>query len=114
MIRPLKSLFPLVAVAGILSGCVSGPDYKRPEVTTPDRFRFSGQAGDDSLSNLPWWEVFQDPALQSLARTALTNNQDLAQAAARVEQARFQSAAADAHSSNPITHTRTHLGGATP
>ena len=37
---------------------------------------------------------FKDPMLQGLIRTALTNNYDLKQAVARVEQARYQASAA--------------------
>jgi multidrug efflux system outer membrane protein len=37
---------------------------------------------------LAWWRLFQDPALQDLIRSALTNNYDLRLAAARVEESR--------------------------
>jgi outer membrane protein TolC len=48
----------------------------------------------NSLADLPWWQVFQDPVLQGLIRTALTNNYDLQQAVARMEEARYQASAA--------------------
>jgi multidrug efflux system outer membrane protein len=48
------------------------------------------------LGDLPWWEVFKDATLQELIRAALTNNYDLKQAVARVEQARNMAAAARA------------------
>src|SRR5262249_19638865 len=38
--------------------------------------------------DLPWWQLFRDPTLQELIRAAVANNQDLALAAARVEEAR--------------------------
>ena len=37
-----------------------------------------------SLGDEKWWEVFQDPELQSLIRTALKNNYDVRIAATRV------------------------------
>jgi multidrug efflux system outer membrane protein len=37
---------------------------------------------------VPWWELFRDDTLQTLIRTALTNNYDVRIAATRVEQAR--------------------------
>jgi multidrug efflux system outer membrane protein len=43
-----------------------------------------------SLGDAKWWEVFQDPELQSLIRTALKNNYDVRIAAARVLQAQAQ------------------------
>lgn len=75
----------------VLSGCMVGPDYRRPDVTTPPAYRSQiGAAEAASFGDLPWWEVFRDPALQELVRTALANNLDLKQAVARVEQARAQ------------------------
>ena len=78
----------------LLAGCAVGPDYKRPAVSAPDNFRFAEGQTTNSLADLPWWQVFQDPRLQDLVRTALTNNYDLKQAVARVEQARNQAVAA--------------------
>jgi multidrug efflux system outer membrane protein len=45
---------------------------------------------DSTYADLPWWEVFQDPTLQQLIRTALANNLDLAIAVERVLQAEQQ------------------------
>jgi multidrug efflux system outer membrane protein len=72
------------------NGCAVGPNYKRPPVDAPDNFRFAQTAPTNSFGNLPWWEAFKDPILQGLIHTALTNNYDLKQAVARVEQARQQ------------------------
>src|SRR6185369_10641000 len=44
-----------------------------------------------SLADLPWWEVFGDPALRTLIQEALASNYDLRIAAERVQQARAQS-----------------------
>ena len=75
----------------LLSGCTVGPDYLRPKLLIPDSHRFSLEpAQADSLADLPWWELFRDPALQELTREALNNNYDLRIAAARVEEARAQ------------------------
>src|SRR4029077_16476594 len=43
----------------------------------------------ESFADLPWWELFRDPALATLLREALANNLDLADAIARVDVARF-------------------------
>jgi outer membrane protein, multidrug efflux system len=78
-------------LAATLASCAVGPDYQRPALSTPATYRFAaGPAGTNSLGDLAWWEVFKDPALQGLISTALTNNYDLRQAVARVEQARQQ------------------------
>src|SRR5665811_1552567 len=80
----------VVGSLAILGGCALGPSYKRPAIDTPSAYRFAEIQGTNSLGDLPWWQVFKDPILQDLIRTALTNNYDLKQAVARVEQARQQ------------------------
>ena len=47
-----------------------------------------GAAQQASYADLPWWEVFKDPALQELVKTSLANNYDLLIAVERIEQAR--------------------------
>ena len=83
------ALATVAAALVLAAGCAVGPDYRRPEVTAPVAFR--GETGPSeaaSLADLPWWEVFDDPALQGLVREALAGNYDLRIAVARVEQAR--------------------------
>jgi len=80
--------FSLVVALALLGGCAVGPNYKPPAANAPDNFRFAQSQTTNSFADLPWWEVFKDPVLQDLIRTALTNNYDLKQAVARVEQAR--------------------------
>lgn len=95
-------LLLLVAVAGLV-GCAVGPNYKRPRVDVPGAYRgvtsdssaqtpapVNGQKAAASLGDEKWWEVFQDPELQDLIRTALKNNYDVRIAAARVLQAQAQ------------------------
>jgi len=75
----------------LLSGCMLGPDYRRPAVTTPDAFRGASAAippDKQSIAELKWFEVFQDEQLQELIRTALQQNYDLRDAVARVDAAR--------------------------
>lgn len=69
----------------VVTGCALGPDFSRPEVAQPGAFRES--AAGESIANLPWWQVFDDPVLQELVRTALAENQDVQIAASRVEEA---------------------------
>jgi multidrug efflux system outer membrane protein len=79
----------VAAALAVAAGCAVGPDYSRPEVSVPVGFRGeTGPREGDSLADLPWWEVFEDPALQGLVREALAGNYDLRIAVARVEQAR--------------------------
>src|SRR5262249_37179186 len=48
------------------------------------------QAQSASYADLPWWQVFQDPKLQELIRTALKQNYDLQLATERINAARAQ------------------------
>ena len=91
----IKPGLVLVAALMLLGGCAVGPNYKRPVVQSPENFRFAESQTTNSFGDLPWWKVFNDPILQNLIGTALTNNYDLKQAVARVEQARNQAAVAN-------------------
>jgi multidrug efflux system outer membrane protein len=90
-----------------LAGCAVGPDYHRPaalhDQPLPKTFS-DGNPTNETLwkiaepsANLPrgnWWEIFNDSELNRLETLALTNNQNLAAAVARFEQARDLAAAA--------------------
>ena len=88
----------LLALAALAPACAVGPDYRRPALDLPDKFRGlpeTGAAGE-SASLWPWWEIFNDADLQALLRAALADNYDLRIAISRVEQARQQLAQARA------------------
>jgi outer membrane protein, multidrug efflux system len=72
----------------LLAGCAVGPNYKQPDAHPPDHFRGEKGAATNSMGDLAWWQLFQDPTLQALIHTALTNNYDLRVAVARVEESR--------------------------
>jgi len=76
----------MIISALLLAACAAGPDYSRPGLPTPDRFRM-GQADRDaeSFANLPWWDLLQDEELRRLIRMALAENKDLKRAVALVE-----------------------------
>src|SRR5688572_27261622 len=72
----------------LMAGCAVGPNYKRPSGNAPENFRFADGTSTNSFGDLPWWEVFKDPRLLDLITIAVTNNHDLRQAMARVDEAR--------------------------
>src|SRR5579862_8688970 len=85
------SLIAVTMAVGLLSSCTVGPNYMRPTVPVPQNFRAPEPlpaARAASLADLKWFEIFKDEQLQELTRTALTQNYDLRDAVARVEQAR--------------------------
>ncbi len=82
-----KSIYILSVLLVLISGgCAVGPDFTKPEVYPEDQFRFD-PIGQDSTEILAWWELFDDPELDTMVVRALRNNKDVRIAAARVAQA---------------------------
>jgi outer membrane protein, multidrug efflux system len=80
-------------LAALSSGCMAGPNYKRPVLPEPAAYRgaTAEQAATPdvvSFGDQKWWEVFEDDALRDLIRSALQQNYDVRIAAARIEEAR--------------------------
>ena len=76
----------------LAAGCAVGPNYERPVTETVAAYK---EAGDwvaavpaDALDRGPWWELFNDPALNSLAARVEVSNQNVAAAVAAYAQAR--------------------------
>jgi outer membrane protein, multidrug efflux system len=83
----------IVSATFLISACTVGPNYHRPNVQIPTSFRAPSQQAESqtpSFADLPWWQVFHDPQLQELIRTALKQNYDLQLAVERVNAARAQ------------------------
>jgi multidrug efflux system outer membrane protein len=99
MMRPsLRALAATLTVAAALAGCTVGPDYERPQMVSPDQFRFAdGPAQAQTLADAPWFEVFKDAELQGLIKEALANNLDLQVALARIEEARARAGIAKSY-----------------
>ncbi len=80
--------------AGALAGCslpAVGPDYRRPD--TPAATSYNNVSGQPPVTasnrvTKEWWLDFADPDLNRYVAAALTENQSLKAALARVEQAR--------------------------
>jgi len=84
----MRKISSVVLLSLLLSGCNLGPKYKRPAIQPPADFYAEHQIATTSEADIAWWELFKDPALQSLIREALKNNYDLQLAFSRVEQER--------------------------
>lgn len=93
MFRTRHALMTLVAT--LSAGCAVGPDYVRPVPAMPGTYQGdSGQARQSPGTALAdadlaaWWPAFGDPQLTHFVTLALEQNGELAQASARVLQAR--------------------------
>jgi len=96
--RYWKVLGGFTALFLLLSGCAAvGPDYREPDIRTPDAWSRSiaaqvDQNQDASLQT--WWKIFNDPVLDDLIERARQANLDLKIAVARISAARSALAAA--------------------
>src|ERR1700720_2817265 len=94
----MKKFRPLISVilaSSLIGGCMVGPKYHKPAVQTPAAYRAlregpQAETQAASLADLSWWQVFQDPQLQDLIRTALKQNYDMQLATERIKAERAQ------------------------
>jgi multidrug efflux system outer membrane protein len=82
---------PLILPLLLVTACVKGPDYQRPDLGSlmGGKFKRSTKA-DASAQPLPdeWWKAFNSSKLNALVSQAIAGNQDLAAAEARVATSR--------------------------
>ena len=76
----------------LLAGCTVGPNYRRPAAEVPATYKEVGdwkpaQPNEQNLGG-NWWELFQDPQLNSLELQVDVSNQNLKAAQAQYTQAR--------------------------
>jgi NodT family efflux transporter outer membrane factor (OMF) lipoprotein len=89
-----------LAILGLLAGCSLAPNYSKPSVQTPAAFKeltseqFNQTDGwktaepQDSAIRGNWWEVFQEPELNSFENQVSDSNQSVAAALANFLAAR--------------------------
>jgi NodT family efflux transporter outer membrane factor (OMF) lipoprotein len=98
-------VMPLMLLA-LMAGCTVGPLYRRPAVSTPPAYKerpADAAAADataaatgqwklaqprDAALQGNWWEMFQDPELNSLEQRVSVSNQNIAAAFAAFVQSR--------------------------
>ncbi len=78
-------------------GLAVGPDYKQPDMKTPEQYREIGAAtrpttrGTSQAQIQPdyvsWWTTLNDPILNGLIDRAAKNNPDVLAAEARIREA---------------------------
>lgn len=78
----------IFGILAINQGCAVGPNHKAPEIKVPESHRGDEKPSDKSFADLPWWEIYRDPALFQLIKEATDKSFDLRIAMARVEIAR--------------------------
>jgi outer membrane protein, multidrug efflux system len=115
VLRRVRVLGALSTVSMMAGACMVGPDYMRPSVEEPARFK--SEAVSELGPPIPkeWWQLYREPELDRLIATANESNQTLRQAVARVDEARALARVAGSFlyptiSTNP-TFSRTRYSG---
>jgi len=85
----------VLAVAAVLSGCTVGPHYHRPDAAVPEAYKELtpgdypstdgwkvAQPSKEAVLKGKWWEIFNDPELNTLEEQVNVSNQSLASATA--------------------------------
>ena len=85
----IASLVLALAFLMSVQSCKVGEDYERQEMPAPESFK-QNFPKDSAISNIPWWELFQDSVLVDLIDSALVNNQDVQIAISRMQEAALQ------------------------
>src|SRR3954469_17269162 len=86
--------FGLLAERTLAGPFTVGPDYRRPSNSVPAAYKATELGAwkeGRPLDTVPkgnWWRIFEDPTLDELEQRAVSANQNLKAAIARVEQAR--------------------------
>ena len=90
----LKPLLYVIssALGLIISGCMVGPDYHRPEVVVSQNWMDAGDSRvkSEAADYRDWWRTFNDPVLDRLIDLAYNQNLSLQIAGVRVLEARAQ------------------------
>lgn len=89
-VRPSCTLMVCCFVALSLAGCASiGPDFKQPEVVTPESWYSTDELFSSSRAMEPaWWTLFNDPVLNQLVDMAFRQNLPLQVAGLRIAESR--------------------------
>lgn len=104
MLNRQGSVFTLMLVAVVKLSCLAsalflasacttlGPDFTRPATPEPAAWieQGPGVLGSEALASLEWWQVFNDPVLNSLIEMAYQQNLSLQIAGLRILEARAQ------------------------
>jgi NodT family efflux transporter outer membrane factor (OMF) lipoprotein len=98
MTKPLNKAAPLVLLAALLvsSGCMVGPNYRRPPAPAPAAFKEKPPDGwkeaqpNDTALKGKWWEIYNDPELNVLEEQVTISNQNVLAAEAQYRAARAE------------------------
>jgi len=82
-----RCVWPLIIVA-LSYGCMVGPDYSRPPVPQQNGWQAAQGAVEKQPEDVRWWRGLNDPLLVKYIELAISGNQNIKEAVARVREAR--------------------------
>ena len=83
-------IFPIVLAAVLMSSCSLYKNYERPsDIITDGIYGDMQTAGDNSLGDLRWRDIFTDATLQALIERGLKQNSDMKNAELRIKEADY-------------------------
>jgi NodT family efflux transporter outer membrane factor (OMF) lipoprotein len=89
--RGLALVLAALATISLLVACAVGPDYVRPTAEAPDSYKEIGDwkqaEPQDHIVRGAWWEIFDNPELNTLEEQIDISNQNVAAAEAQFRQA---------------------------
>ena len=86
----MKKIFPIVLAGMLMSSCQLYKNYERPgDIITDGIYGEMQTAGDNSLGDLRWRDIFTDPTLQALIERGLSQNSDMKNADLRIKEADY-------------------------
>jgi len=89
-IRHIRPIINIAVVALLLSSCVLYKNYERPaDIITDGIYGDMQTAGDNSLGDLKWRDIFSDPTLQALIERGLKQNSNMKNADLRIKEAEY-------------------------
>ena len=85
-----KSIFTLALATFLMSSCTLYKNYERPaDIITDGIYGDMQTAGDNSLGDLGWRDLFTDPTLQALIERGLKQNSNMKNAELRIKEADY-------------------------
>jgi NodT family efflux transporter outer membrane factor (OMF) lipoprotein len=117
--RPNLRLATALALVFISTGCMVGPNYKRPSAAAPPEFKeqppvnykeaeaagWKQSQPGDAYSKGRWWELYNDAALNALEEQVSVSNQNVLRAEAQYREAKAAVSVSRAALSPTVTAT---------
>lgn len=86
---PPMRILPCILVSScLLTSCMVGPDFRKPENDLPASWATAMPPKSDMQSLSNWWTIFGDSQLNRLIGQAVSDNPDMKMAILRVQEAR--------------------------